>query len=126
MIIRPPSDTELLDMIAQIALDGSMQMDTRAMICAIFALRDLQTFPSMVTLQEMLSTRTGEALGKIRLARMVREVKAAGYLIRADWHVRRRRGVPIYTHCLGHPVVIADFVESARRAASARGPLDGR
>jgi Tfp pilus assembly protein PilW len=110
MIIRPATDTELLELIAQIARDPALGLDTRAMLALLLASRDIKYFPFKDEVALALDASTGRPRGRFRLERMYREAQGAGYLARVTSGAPRTRRVPKYSFVAGDKQDVAKFI----------------
>jgi|SRR6185312_213348 len=97
MILRPDSDADLISTIAKVLADEAIQLDTRAMVALLLARRDLQRCPLKLDLPAILGIEAGTA----RIARMVREAIAAGYMTRAAANVPRDGRRWLYSFIVG-------------------------
>jgi len=107
MIVRAPSDAAVIDDISRIANDERLSLDTRAVLIGLMACRTLDLMPKNAELQASVIEK-GRPIGSARFTRIMREARAAGYVIRPDWHVPRRRGRWAYASAFMMPEVGAE------------------
>lgn len=112
MILRPPSDAALLDMLDTIAHDACLSLDARAMLSMVVVRKCLNNFPSRVELGQLLQDPRGE-LGSCRILTIVRNAERAGYLARVTWPVPREGRRPLYTRICGAPNDVREAVAQA-------------
>ena len=111
MILRPESEAELLGLIAEIAVDPALELDTAAMLMFLFARTDLEFCPPKAAMPKMMGRATsGAHVGVVRLGRMFREAQRAGYLAKATGYIPWRGRQPVYTFIVGGKAQIADII----------------
>ena len=108
MILRPATDSELLDLARKVLTDWALSLDVRGMLVFLL-LSDFQNVPSKDEIARALGARYA-SLGKLRLDRMMRDAEALGYLRRRTWRVQRIRRRPLYSFVVGDPIAVANFV----------------
>ncbi len=120
MIVRPDSDADLLALVESVLIDTRLEPDTRALLAALFCRRDLENFPLIAGLGRVAATPIGPERGR----RMLGEMRACGYLVRAFWPVPFKGRTPSYTSLCGRPqdvaVVVADRAMTRRTASKAK------
>lgn len=113
MILRPETDAELLELIAEVVADGSIQLDTAAMLAFLLARKDLLQCPVKQDLVFELRSDAANTIGTGRISRMVREACAAGYMTRATRPVPRIRRRPLYSFVVGSKASVAAIKTNA-------------
>jgi len=103
MILRPGSDSELLELIADVLTDTRLEGDTRAALAALLICRERQNFP----LVAKLGPAVGMTIGEEKARRMTNEMRRFGYLARAFWRVPYVGNVPAFTNVCGEPRAVA-------------------
>jgi hypothetical protein len=120
MILRPDNSDELLTLIESVLIDGRLQPDTRALLASLFCRRNIEFFPLIADLGE----RAGAPIGPERARRMLNEMRAAGYVLRAFWAVPYTGKRPNYTSLAGSPGAIA--IAAAKFSIGMRTPGEAR
>jgi hypothetical protein len=117
MILRPESDAELLALIESVLIDSRLEPDTRALLASLFCRRSIELFPRIAD----LGACAGACIGPERARRMLNELRAGGYLVRAFWPVPFKGRTPTYTSLCGRPADVAIAVaerSTTKRTAS--------
>ena len=116
MILRPEDDSGLLALLRDVLADVHLSGDTRALLASLLCCRDVENFP----LLSALGATVGMSIGPERGRRMLNELRAGGYLVRAFWPVPYRGHVPAFTSVCGNPRAVAAMV--ARESVAMRTP----
>jgi len=117
MILRPGSDSELLELIADVLTDARLEGDTRAMLAALLICRERQNFPLIAK----LGPAVGMTIGEEKARRMTNEMRRFGYLARAFWRIPYVGTVPAFTNVCGEPRAVACVVAHHRETNSYTG-----
>jgi hypothetical protein len=95
VINRPQDDAELIECVLAILSDRSMAIDTRAMVARLVIDKQIIVCPLKADLAAMFGddgVGDGKKIGVVRLQRMLREARRAGYLTHAQGRAESAAG----------------------------------
>jgi hypothetical protein len=120
MILRPPDDAGLLALISEVLCNEVLPLDTRALLAALLARRDLENCPYRITLTQTFGDEFGEPLGQFRISRMLSDAIRSGYMTRATWRVPHHGKRPAYSFAIGSREAIADLLKTVSLRSAER------